>query len=85
MAGLRDHRIFSIDYTMMIKDRIEDGIGELTGYGPPYRSEVRTVRLVAPNKTVAVAYVTARWKLWEVEVGNVVEHKIDAFLQEHVY
>ena len=83
--GLRDHRLFVIDYTVMTADRIEDGVGELVGYTAQYRSEKRFITLVAPNKAVAVAYVNARWQGSEVQIGNVAESKIDAFLQEHVY
>lgn len=84
MTTLRDHAVYTVTFSHLTKNRIEDSLGELRGYSSPYRIQV-TVTLVSPSELIATAWVMNRWSRDEPLIETVESTKLDAFIQDHVW
>lgn len=85
MSGIRNHRLYFVTCTRLERDRIEDALGELVGYAPAHRGHPNVIKVIAPSEDVARAWVAGRWAHDDVQITDVYEEKIDAFIQEHMY
>lgn len=59
MTMIRHHKMFEVLIRENTRDRIEDDMGELQGYGEPYPVE-NVVKIVAPSESIAQAWVMDR-------------------------
>jgi hypothetical protein len=74
--GLRDYGCFEIEYTVETRDRQEDNMGDLTGYGKPYRT-TEEMRIIAPTEGMAIAYMESMNQSNDPVVIGVKKLKID--------